>query len=48
MEAKDDKDERKVNTFAYIDNEGIDVLSWVGEKNDDGMYVVEEVCSHKI
>lgn len=39
-------DNRKVNTFAYIDNKGIDVLSWVGEKKKD-TYVFEEVCSHR-
>lgn len=38
-------DGRKLNTFAYIDNNGIEVLSWTGKK-EDGMYVFEHVCTH--
>jgi predicted phosphodiesterase len=38
-------DGRKLNTFAYIDADGIDVLSWTGTKKD-GRYVFEHVCSH--
>lgn len=38
-------DGRKLNTFAYIDNNGIDVLSWTGKK-EEGKYVFEHVCTH--
>ena len=38
-------DGRKLNTFAYIDNNGIEVLSWTGKK-EDGRYVFEHICSH--
>jgi UDP-2,3-diacylglucosamine pyrophosphatase LpxH len=38
-------DGRKLNTFAYIDNNGIEVLSWTGKKEDD-RYVFEHICTH--
>lgn len=38
-------DGRKLNTFAYIDNNGIEVLSWTGKKEED-KYVFEHVCTH--
>ncbi|MCE8423465.1 MAG: hypothetical protein J5U16_05985 [Candidatus Methanoperedens sp.] len=38
-------DGRKLNTFAYIDNNGIEVLSWTGRKEDE-RYVFEHICSH--
>ncbi len=38
-------DGRKLNTFAYIDGDGIEVLSWTGKKKD-GWYVFEHVCNH--
>jgi len=40
-------DGRKLNTFAYIDNNGIEVLSWTGKKEDD-RYVFEHVCTHTV
>ena len=38
-------DGRKLNTFAYIDNDGIEVLSWTGKK-EGGRYVFDHVASH--
>lgn len=38
-------DGRKLNTFAYIDNDGIEVLSWTGRKEGD-RFVFEYVCRH--
>ncbi len=42
-----EKDGRKLNTFAYIDNNGIEVLSWTGKKEDE-KYVFENVCTHTV
>jgi len=41
------EDERKLNTFAYIDDNCVEVLSWIGMKKE-GIYTFEEVCSHSV
>jgi UDP-2,3-diacylglucosamine pyrophosphatase LpxH len=42
-----EKDGRHLNTFAYIDENCINILSWLGTKKD-GMYAFEEICSHPV
>lgn len=43
----DAKDERKLNTFAYINDNCVEVFSWIGMKKE-GIYTFEEVCSHSV
>lgn len=45
VQNNDQDSTRYENTFAYIDNKGISVLSWTGEESNS-MYIFKEVCHY--